>query len=323
MNTFRRPLALIVLVFLVSTARAQTGPALLQKTWDPDQWFDSSTDALFEAGAHTDSGPNADPDIRISEYESQGGVQVIPNNVASTRIGYSVLDYDVVSHNPILPRNLLDARVGFVQPILKVNEWFVAIDGAVGSAGNKPFSDSEAIYGTGDIIVGRQFHKTGYLFVGIDYNGNRTFLPDTPIPGFAYADTYNDYCTYVIGLPYTSITFNPLKGLQVEGGFTLVDTLEANIGYQFTKSWAVFGQYSDLLSPFHIDDTSPDRRMFFQTRQVEVGMRWNQSKRIRFSVSGGWAFDQEFSTGWDSRNLTPVQHVSDGPFARFRLEMGF
>ena len=44
---------------------------------------------------------------------------------------------------------------------------------------------------------------------------------------------------------------------------------------------------------------------------------------MRLSVSGGWAFGQEFSTGWDSRMNTPLVHVADAPFAKVKLEIAF
>lgn len=151
------------------------------------------------------------------------------------------------------------------------------------------------------------------LLIALNYDGNRTFFPDTPIPGFAYANRFNDYLTYVVGVPYSSITFEPVKGFQLEAGYTLIDTLEAKLAYQFTKHWAIFGQYTDQLSPFHIDNTNPDRRLFFHTHELEAGMRWNPTQLIRFSVSAGWAFGQEFSTGFDTRSLNPVRHITNAP----------
>jgi hypothetical protein len=319
MKTLRLPLVLVLLVFIASTVRAQVGPALLQETWQRDQYFNNSEGALFEAAGHTDGA--GDTDIRLSQYHALGGYRLQPGNVGSTRIGFDVLDYDVVGHDPVLPRNLMDAKLGFVQPITTVNDWFVVLTGTVGSASNEPFSDGSGVYGGGDVIIGHRFRKDDYLFIGIDYDGNRTFLPDTPIPGFAYAGTYNDYCTFVLGLPYSQVTFQPLTGLQVEAGFQLVSRFDANVGYQFSKHWALFGQYTDLLSPFHIDHTQPDSRIFFQTHEVEAGIRWNGPRFTRFSISGGWAFGQEFSNGWDSRMTIPLRHVSDGPFARFKFEI--
>jgi len=321
MNTPRRYLPLIVLIFLTSTLRAQVGPALLQMTWEKDQYFDTVDSGLFEAAAHTD-GPG-DPDVRISSYHFLGGYRLEPGNVGSTRIGFDVQDYDIVGHNPELPRNLLDSQIGFIQPILNINKWFVVVGGSLGFDGNKPFTGSNSVYATGDVIAGRQFNKDQWLFVGIDYNGNRTFLPDCPIPGFAYANRLNDYCTYVLGLPYSQVTFYPIEGFQFEAGFQLVETFDANLGYQFNKHVAVFGQYTDKYNPFHVQDTSPDSRLFFESHQLEVGLRFNGPRSIRLSVSGGWAFGQEFSTGFDSRNNTPLVHVADAPFAKVKLEIAF
>jgi hypothetical protein len=308
-------------VFLVSArATAQTGPDLLVKPWDEGQRVQTSTDGLLNAQGHTREG---DTGIRLSTYHALGRWRVFPDSRATPRIGYDVQYWDLESTDPALPRNLWDMTVGFAQPVAEMNGWFAAITGAIGYAGNAPFSDSHAVYGAANAIVGREFSKERALLIALNYNGNRTFFPDVPIPGFAYADRANDYFTYVIGLPYSSITYEPVKGFQVEGGYTLIDTLEAKIAYQFTEHWAVFGEYLDQLSPFHIDGTKADRRLFFHTHEAEIGVRYNPTKHIRLSVSGGWSFGQEFSRGFDDRSLEPVRHLSDTPFARLRFELGF
>lgn len=325
-NHFRRAVAFPIFVaalavtMLVSTAGAQTGPDLLVKPWDPGQAVYTSTDALVGAAAHT---RETSTTIRLSTYHALGRWRVLPDNRATPRLGYDVQYWDIDTADPALPNHLWDANVGFAQPVAEFNGWFAAVTGAIGYAGNSPFSDSNAIYAAANIIVGREFSQDRALLIALNYNGNRTFLPDLPLPGFAYADRANEFLTYVVGVPYSSITFEPTKGFQIQGGFTLVDTLEAKIAYQFTKHFAAFGQYTDQLSPFHIDNTNPLRRLFLHTHGVELGVRWNPSKLIRLSLSGGWGFGREFSRGFDSRNLAPVRHLSDSAFGRLQFELGF
>lgn len=319
----RRAAASIVVVLFTtfsSVALAQTGPDLLVKPWDPGQAVYTTSDAMLSAAGHTKETSST---IRMSSYHALGRWRVFPDSRATPRLGYDVQYWDVASNDPALPNHLWDASVGFAQPVAEVRGWFAAVTGAIGYAGNTPFSDQHAIYPAANIIVGREFSEDRALLIALNYNGNRTFLPDCPFPGFAYADRANEFLTYVIGVPYSSITFEPTKGFQLQAGYTLISTLEGKLAYQFTRHWAVFGQYTDQLSPFHIDKENKLRRLFYRTHEVEVGIRWNPTKLIRLSVGGGWAFGREFSRGFDSRNLDPVRHLSDSAFARVQFELGF
>jgi hypothetical protein len=312
-------LGLLLVLFVNALVLAQTGPDLIVLPWEDGQAVQTSTDGLLNAQGHTREGDN---DIRVSSYEAMGRWRLLPNNRATPRLGYDIQYWDIETSDPALPRKLWDMSIGFAQPVAEVNGWFAVLTGAVGYAGNSPFSDAHAWYPSANVIVGREFSKDRGLFMALNYNGNRTYLPDVPLPGFAYADRVNEQLTYVLGVPYSRIEYEPLHGFQVEAGYTLIDTLEAKLAYQFTKHWAVFGQYLDQLSPFHIDETKVDRRLFFHTHEVEVGVRWNPTKLIRLSVSGGWSFGQEFSNGFDDRSLNTVRHLSDTPFGRVRFEFG-
>ena len=317
-------LATFFALALSSIAAAQTGPDLLVKPWDKGQFFDSESDGLLQAAGHTDNPNQSNDSIRLSQYEAFGRFRLIPDSEATPRLGYDVSYLDVATTDHRLPQHLVDASIGFAQPLAHLpHEFFLAVTGAAGYAGNAPFDDPAAFYPAVNLIVGRVFNEDQALIVALNYDGHRTFLPDCPIPGFAYAARLSPQLTYVLGLPYSSLTYEPVKGFQSEIGYTLVNTFEAKFAYEFVKHFAAFVQYSDSLKPYHLNDTDSLRRLFFQTHDVEAGVRYNLNKLIRFSVSGGWAFGQEFSDGFDSRNLRPVRHLSDAPFARLDLEVGF
>lgn len=324
-NPFARLLFFVVLLpalaILVRTSHAQTTPDLLVKPWEDGQAIDTSSEGTFEAAGHT---TETDQTTRLSEIHEFGRWRILPDNPATPRIGYDMLYYDVESHDPILPKHLFDTSIGFAQPIHEfTNKWFAVVTGAVGYAGNSLFDDPHAVYAKGDIIVGRQWGPNHAILVALDYDGNRTLLPDTPIPGIAFTNRYNPQLSYVIGFPYSSITYQPTDSLQLEAGYTLLNTFEAKLRYEFIKHLSVFGNYSDRLTPFHLDTLPADRRLFLQTHQVEIGLRWSPTNMIAVSVGGGWAFGQEISRGFDDRNLTPLRHISDAPFGRVLVEIGF
>ncbi len=298
---------------------AQTGPDLLVRPWATDQAVDASADSLFESSSHTDGGDS----VQMDFYHGLGRWRLIPDSDASPILGFDALEYTTNTKNPALPGRLLDLSVGFAQPIADVEHWFVALTGAVGYAGDRPLNDGKAVYTSDNIIVGRKYSEDKAFILALNYNGNRTFLPDCPIPGFAFADRFNSRCTYVLGLPYSSVEVMPATGLQVDFNYDLLETFGINVAYGFTKHFALFGQYLDQYNPFHIYGTQTDRRLFFESHQAGLGVRWSPTKLIHISLSGGWAFGQEFTEGWDSRNYTVIRHIDDAPYAKVRVEIGF
>ena len=308
-----------IITLSAALAHGQTGPDLLIKPWDAGQHVDTTTDFLMQPSEHTRENAGS---VQISTFSSYGRYRVFDDD-ATPRFGYDFRDYQIRTDSPLIPKNLIHGSIGFAQPVGVVNDWFVALTGAVGYAGNSPFSDPEAVFAIGNVIVGHKFNVDRALVVALNYNGNRAFFPDVPLPGFGYADRATENLTYVIGLPYNTITYEPFKGFQIEGGWNLITSFSAKIAYQFTKHFAVYGQYSDRIDPYHIDNTSNTSRIFFQTHNIEVGFRGNLNKLNRLSIGGGWAFGQEFAEGWDTRTLNPILHLRDGPYARIQLEIGF
>ena len=299
---------------------AQTGPGLLVNPWATDQAIDTSTDAVIRAAERTDSGRYT----QVNSYHSEGRWRVLPENEASPRLGYEVLDYNINTTDRSLPHNLWDASVGFAQPVARLGKYFAVVTAAVGYAGDKPFSDRTAYYGTANLLVGRQFSDDKALIFDLNYDGNRTFLPDVPIPAVEYKDRVNEYFTYTIGAPINQITYTPLTGLQIVGGWSLVSTFSGRVGYTFGNKLELYGQYVDQLTGFHISaEQNPDSREFLEERRAGVGIGFKLSRLARVSVQGGWAFGQEIFRGYDVRKYDVVRHLADGPYGQVQIDIGF
>jgi hypothetical protein len=291
-------------------------------SWADNQAFDTSTDAVLEFAAP--SRENHMDDIALSSYHAFGRWRVLPDQQATPTLGYDVSYFDVHTSDPVLPGHLWNTEFGFSQPVAEFEKWFVVLDGGAGYAGDTPYSDPHAVFFSGDVIVGRKFSADKAFIVALNYDGNRTFLPDVPLPGFAYADRYNDHLTYIIGAPYNSITYEPVNGLQVNVGWEFIEKFSAQVGWEFLKHYSIYGSYTDRLSAFHLSNMpDEDRRLYLQEHRLEAGFRFNPTPLIKFSIGGGWAFGQEFSTGYQSYDDQPLRHLRDGPFVEGLLQIGF
>ena len=313
--------ALAATVAACGTARAQSGPRLLLKPFPKEQAIDARADALVLDRGHTKV---TDDDFRLSMFESQGRWRVLPGNLISPRIGWDVTYIDVDTPFAGLPEQLTDQSVGIAMPVAKFGDWIVGASLGLGYAGDRPFADGDAWYGKGTLSVFKLFNDTDALVFALDYDGNRTFLPDVPLPGVAYTRRVARDFFFLVGVPVTSLEWRPDDRLRVELIYTLVDTLDASVGYRVAEGITLFGNFENRREAFFLDGLPANYdRLIFEQQRAEAGVRWEPKKDLIFSIAGGYAYAQEFSTGFDARETDLVTDISDEPYLRFGLEIRF
>ena len=308
---------------LCGPARAQTGPGLLVEPFPTEQLIDARASYLLPDAGHV---KGTDESIRLSFYESTGRVRVIPGNLISPRVGWDLMYMDVDTDSDLLPGQLVDHSLGIAFPVAKAGEWIFGLSLGVGYAGAAPYGEGDAWYGKATAVAFRQLGEKDALVFVIDYNGNRSFLPDVPLPGFAYLRQLNPNITYIIGLPLSSITWKPLPKFSAEAGWLPIESFHAAVGYEFAPHWTLFGSLDHHTSAFRLDGLGGNDRLMFQQRRAEVGVRWaplRQRESLAFTAAAGYAWQQEFGVGFDSRNTDEVLDASDEPYLRVGFEVKF
>jgi len=153
----------------------------------------------------------------------------------------------------------------------------------------------------------------------IDYDGNRSLYPDIPIPGIAYRHEFDPKLNYTVGLPLSSVTWKPSKPISVTATWQFVDSLDARIEYTLSPAWIVFGNVAQRKEAFTVDGIGDHDRLLFQGRSIEAGVRWHPWAHTSFLLAGGYAFNQEYSVGYDQGDSDKLADVSDEPY----LHVGF
>jgi hypothetical protein len=325
---FAAPTACVLAaVLLCTSAHAQTGAALLLKPFPKEQFIDVSGSYLALDAGHV---KQSDESARLSFYESAGRVRVIPGSLISPRIGWdtSYINLNIGSGAlaDFLPGQLLEQSLGVAFPIAKIDEWVLGLSFGLGYAGGSPYGESGSWYGKGTFIMFRQFGEEDALIFVLDYDRNRTFLPDVPLPGVAYAKRIDPTVFFVAGVPLTSVTWTPVKNLRVELGYVLVESFDVAVGYDVIPHLTLFGNLEYRNTGFFLDELGDVDRLFFQQRRGEVGVRWAPLKKndtLGFTAAVGYAWGQEFSEGFDSRNARSVAKLSDEPYFRVGFEVKF
>ena len=314
------------LLLTISSVQAQSGPELLLRPWPKGQRIEAQADAAFFNAGHT----THDEDFQLAFYNTQGRMRLMPEERAEPRLGYDVTYLNINTTNPVLPSKLVDTSIGFGMGIADYKGWLAGITVGVGYAGAGAYDDGNAWYGKADLVVGRDLDETTKLGFVLDYDGNRTILPDVPLPGFLYAKTIDPTLTIGIGFPYSSITWKPDKSrtfdrqLTIELKYLIPDDGDVRVDYELIDHVGVFASYAVRQEAFHSDNLANTHdRILFQQRRAEVGARWSPCEFASLIVAGGYAFSQEFNVGWDTTDMDRIAKPSDEPYFRVGFEVRY
>ncbi len=324
LNSINQSLAFAgVLTLGVSSALAQNAATALFTPIPQGKAYEFRADAWGQAEGNSEQ---TGMDTRLSSYHAVGRFLLDPNDRQSPTAAVSWNQLSTHSSDAALPDELTDVSIaGSISRDLD-DGWLLQLTAGGGFAGDNAFTDGSAFYGLANVTAIHQLGDDhGYMLI-LDYNGNRSIFPDIPLPGFVYYDRLSENVKYSVGLP-SSITWTPdsqtsVRAILTPGGVT--GSIEREIDERIT----LFGRYDNRVRSFHLDSDVNDRRLFFKQTRVEGGVVWTGTQgdsfpgtEIRLAV--GYAFDQEFSRGWDTRDDDTVRDISDEPYVRAALTMRF
>ncbi len=316
-----------VFVYLVgsSIVSAQPASTMLANPWPAERAVDFAIDAWGQSEGDTDQ---TGMDVRLSRYQAAGRWRLDPSDSLSPTAAISGHRLDIHSSDPMLPQRLVDVSFAgsMVFDVDQDTTLQVILGG--GYAGDNAFGDGSAYYALADLIATRRLGDgRGYKLI-LDYNGNRTIFPDIPLPGFIYYDRLDDQTTYTLGFPSSSITWKPDDRTTLRATYFLPTTVNGIIEYQLAEPWSLYGSFESSLNAYKVDSDSSNRRLMFAQRRIEGGVVWRGRQGdsfpgIEVRAAVGYAFDQEFTRGFDVRDEDTVRDISDEPYIRCAVSAGF
>lgn len=332
-RTLAPVVALVALLAFAPAARGQTNSALLITPFPKEQAVIAEASAVFLEGGHI-AESNADDDFQLSLYNSTGMFRVIPGELKSPRIGYDFTYLDLDTTFDALPRRLVDQSVAVGFPITQIDDWIFGASAGFGYAGDGGFGDGDAWYGLASLAVFRQIDDASSLVFVLDYDGNRTFLPDIPLPGAAYIRRIDDRLLMTVGLPISSIRWEATDQLTIELAYVIPSDVRIDIGYEVLPHLTLFGRALQQREGFFVDGLAENHdRILFEQRRAEAGIRYDvlngltkdgsESSHLTIDLALGYAWNGEFSQGFDSRDPSEIADVSDEPYIRAGLELRY
>lgn len=313
-------LAAALLALLATNARATTGAELFLSPFNEGKSLEISGDAYAFPQANTDGGA-ASHHLTLDIFQSAERWQILAGNKASPVVGHDLTYLNVVSDSPTLARHYLAESVGIGQGIAEFGQWQFALTAGVGYAGSNPYADGNALFGKASFIANDQLNAHENLVLYLQYDGNDTLFPDFPYPGIAYGNTQNPNLQYLIGLPFSAVTWKPINRLTLEAQFQLPTTLQAAATYAMTHDVDLFAAYHDNETAFFEDHGNA--RTFFIQQQLELGVKYRPVKWGELTLGAGYAFGTEFRRGFSDRNLHTLLNISDAPFLHLGFALNF
>lgn len=222
-----------------------------------------------------------------------------------------------------LPNQLYDLRLETSYRHEFNNGWTGGINAAIGSASNKPFASADEwlVAVTGYVRIPVRETDAWMLFVNFD--NNRQFAQNIPIPGFAYDWRPSDRLNILAGVPVAAARWTPLDRLSIEAFYLLPRIIHAELGYEVIEQvtlYTAFDWDNDRWLRAQRDDA--DDRLFYFEKRVMAGVRWAIAEQVALDFGGGWAFDRFFFEGEDygDRGDSRID-ISDGPLMMLQLNV--
>lgn len=312
-------LGIAVVLLLAPLASAQTGPDLMIRPWPKGDVLETRGEAAILGQGHVKL---SDEDFTLARYSAEGRYRLYPNERADPRLGFEAKYLDIGGHYDVLPGQFSDHSVAFGMGVSDNNGWLAGASIGIGYAGVSPYNDGNGLYGKFDFAIGKTLSENQEIGFVLNYDGNRSVYRDVPLPGFAYRlRLYEQRMLLVVGFPYTSVNYKPDDRWTFEATWSIPDDFRVFVSYRVAPNFNVFARVTDQVDSFFWNDLPNDEdRIFFQQRRAELGLEFEPIEDLRATLAFGYAWDQEFSTGYNASETDLIADTSDEPYLRIGID---
>src|SRR5436190_4968171 len=196
--------ALLSICF-ASRLLAQTDTDLTLGHWDEHSWGLTLHRPLYQAQSdvHGD-GVRPRDTAQLFWWDSTGRFRFSTSNPNAPTIGYRYLTMTLDTNAPTLPDTLDEVSLAGGLHLGELAGGNFGVVLGAGYSGDNLFAEPDGIFGIGHLTWRRSIDEQHSFVLTLDYDGNRSFLPDVPLPGFAY-ESRGENLSYTFGYPTSGI----------------------------------------------------------------------------------------------------------------------
>lgn len=313
----RNVIPLILFSTLTWHVSAQTDTRIVTRPWETNNhWAETDDLPLYQFGGETRSN---DDDLSIFYWDSSGRVKLDRNNnEPGYAFGYRFLTMTLDETSSSLVQDYNDLAIVFGWDFGEVIEgWRLVAVGGAGTANDGHWSNTHAIYGVGAIQLSHQLDENTTLNLGIDYQGNRAFLPDAPMPLVSYDTVICENLSIALGFPRGGVHWTPIDKLDVRFTYDVVMAVKFDVQYEVIEHVAVFGNVGRDIAPFTLD--GGNTRLFYERNYISAGVAVLFEPELLLRFGAGYAFEQKFRQGYDYFDSGVVESATNAPFLFVRV----
>lgn len=216
-----------------------------------------------------------------------------------------------------------DVDLSFRYVNVRPNGAPLGVSARVGSSSDKPFhSSKEWTYDvTVDYLKLRDDMNIWMYYVNV--SNDRTFLPNVPLPGFAYI-WRTDSFQAVLGLPFLSFDYHPGEKWKMELSYSPLTDVHATFWYMPAERWKLYAAFDwDSSTYRRADRDEDDDRVFFSEQRISAGAKFDLNDRVVLDLSGGYAFKREVFERENYRDSDDGFDIDSGAFGTVTFGVRF
>jgi hypothetical protein len=222
------------------------------------------------------------------------------------------------------PGELWDLQVGVVGRMETESGMFAA-SVSLGSPSDEPFGGWDEMSLEANALWRIDpTEQTAWVFL-LNFSTNREFLPCVPIPGVAFLYHPSRQFRLTAGVPFASVRWLPMDGVDISAVYMLLRTVHAEIGYRPVKAVRVYGGFHwDSRRYLRHDRADDDHRLFYYDKRITLGVEWEVAPQVTVEATGGYAFDRFWFEGEDyDDRLTNRLDLHSGMFVGVRAKVSW
>lgn len=314
--------AFSVTICLAGVAHAQSFSRLLQEPWNGNDLAETYDHPLIQEGGHLNGDAHGSTDSQVIWWDSFGKVRFDRDDAYSPFVGYRVLTIGAGTDGRFVKATMdeIDAALGI--HLGTFDGWHVGTMLGAGFSSTHPFVNSSGVFGIGHVTAEHPLDDANSILLSLDYEANAGLLPDVPLPGFAWIHRSRDFDA-LLGYPLNRIRWQPTERLQIGAQYNVPFSADLDAEYRIVPHFGLYANAANFFQGFVTASGDITDRQFYQMRRIEAGVRIIDQPLVDASIGIGYAFDQEFSRGFDVRDLHPIGHISNAPYIALVLRGTF
>lgn len=276
---------------------------------------------------------SAPPESASTQSASTEWETAAPNLIPAVGLETVYVDFSSTD-DPRVPARLVREEFAVGLPLNQhlAGDWQLGATIGVGHASSQPWADAHGQYALASVFGTTTLDDGATLLIGLTYDGNRSALPDTPLPVLEYRKPLGQNDSggggdrelgLTLGYPESRIIYRHSEQLSFSAGFDNLDWATAEMFYEFAPGLALTARYAAFYDMFHAAGDDEYRRLFFISQRLEAGLAHRLGRASLIELSGGYAFGQELRRGYDWRRTQKVAEFDDAVFVRLGITLSF